>query len=285
MQLKEGYLDGHEGEWIQSPEDFARSAWAFWKEGYQLAVHQNGDMGMELCLNTLEGLLHRQPRYDHRFGIHHFAISEAPQVKRAAELGAIISSNPFYVHVLGEQYSKVGVGPERAEVMARGRTVLDRGARLSFHSDSPMAPARPMMLVWSAVNRIGLSGQKVLGPEERLTSEEAFRAITIDAAHALRKEDEIGSIEIGKRANFTVFEENPIGADPKSLKDLAIWGTVFEGKKYRIDSASEGVAMSAETQNRLAIFSDHEAASVRKHHGGACSANQILQAGAAVYGN
>lgn len=285
MQLKEGYLDGHEGEWIQSPEDFARSAWAFWKEGYQLAVHQNGDMGMELCLNTLEGLLHRQPRYDHRFGIHHFAISEVPQVERAAELGAIISSNPFYVHVLGEQYSKVGVGPERSEVMARGRTVLDQGARLSFHSDSPMAPARPMMLVWSAVNRIGLSGQKVLGPEEKVTTEEAFRAITIDAAHALRKENEIGSIDIGKKANFAVFEENPITADPKTLKDLAIWGTVYEGEKYQIEKASKGLVMSAENQKHLAMLNDYEITSVHEHNGDACTANQILQASASIYGN
>ena len=202
MQMQEGYLDGHDGEWIQKPEDFAKSAWAFWKEGYQLIVHQNGDMGLEVSLNTLEGLLHRMPRYDHRFGIHHFAFSKKSQVTRAAKLGAEISSNPFYVHVLGEQYSKVGVGPERSEVMARGRTVLDSGAKLSFHSDSPMAPARPMLLAWSAVNRIGLSGEKVLGAEEKVTPLEAFRAITIDAAHAIRKENQMGSIDIGKERNL-----------------------------------------------------------------------------------
>jgi predicted amidohydrolase YtcJ len=285
MRLKDGYLDGHEGEWIQSPEDFASSAWAFWKEGYQVTVHQNGDVGMELGLNTLEGMLHRMPQYDHRFAFHHFAFSEIPQVKRAAELGAIISSNPFYIHVLGEQYSKVGVGPERAEVMARGRTVLDAGARLSFHSDSPMAPARPMMLVWAAVNRLGLSGRKVLGPEEKITIEEAFRAITIDAAHALRKESEMGSIDIGKKANFTVFEENPITADPRTLKDLVIWGTVFEGRKYEIEMASRGQVMSAENQGRFAMLNDYENASAHHHHGDACSANQVLQTSASIYGN
>jgi predicted amidohydrolase YtcJ len=285
MQLKDGYLDGHKGEWIQSPEDFAKSAWAFWKEGYQVAVHQNGDMGMELCLNTLEGLLHRQPRYDHRFGIHHFAISEVPQVKRAAELGAIISSNPFYIHVLGEQYSKVGVGPERAEVMARGRTVLEAGARLSFHSDSPMAPARPMFLVWSAVNRIGLSGQKVLGPEEKVTIEEAFRAVTIDAAHALRKENEMGSIDIGKRANFTVFERNPIEADPKELKDLAIWGTVLDGHQYPIEKAAKAALISPEHEARMGMLTEYEHAHGHEHHGDACAANQLLQAFAATQGH
>jgi predicted amidohydrolase YtcJ len=285
MQLKDGYLDDHKGEWIQSPEDFARSAWAFWKEGYQITVHQNGDMGMDLCLNTLEGLLHRNPRYDHRFGMHHFAISEVPQVERAAELGAIISSNPFYIHVLGEQYSKVGVGPERAEVMARGRTVLDNGIRLSFHSDAPMAPARPMLLAWAAVNRIGLSGEKVLGPEERVTTEEAFRAITIDAAYAIRKETEIGSIDIGKKANFTVFEENPLKADPKKLKDLTIWGTVFEGTEYPIKKNAKGMVMSQEVEERIVALTENGDNPFHKHHGDACVANQIFQAYAAMHEN
>lgn len=285
MQMKDGYLDGHDGEWIQSPEDFAKSAWAFWKEGYQIVVHQTGDLGLELCLNTLKGLLHRLPRYDHRFGIHHFGFSEKAQVKRAAELGAEISSNPFYIHVLGEQYSKVGVGPERSEVMVRGRSVLDEGVRLSFHSDAPMAPARPMLLAWSAVNRIGLSGEKVLGPEEKVTSEEAFRAITIEAAHAMRKENEIGSIDIGKKANFTVFEENPITADPKTLKDLAIWGTVFEGKAYPIEKASKGLVMSPEVQERMSMLAEDEGANVHEHHGDACIANQILQIYAAMQEN
>jgi predicted amidohydrolase YtcJ len=285
MQMKDGYLDGHKGEWIQSPEDFAKSAWAFWKEGYQLIVHQNGDMGLELSLNTLEGLQHRLPRYDHRFGIHHFAFSEKDQIKRAARLGAEISSNPFYVHMLGEQYSKVGVGPERSEVMARGRSVIDQGVRLSFHSDAPMAPARPMLLMWAAVNRIGLSGVKVLGPQEKVSSKEAFRAITIDAAQAIRKENDIGSIDIGKKANFTVFEENPITADPKRLKDLTIWGTVFEGKSHPIKRSSKGLVMSEESQKRLALLRDFDHANTHHRHGDTCFANQVLQAGASVYAN
>ncbi|UZJ40226.1 amidohydrolase [Prosthecochloris sp. SCSIO W1101] len=286
MQMKDGYLDGHEGEWIQSPDDFADSAWAFWKEGYQLVVHQNGDLGMEVCLNTLEDLLNRKRRNDHRFGIHHFAYSQEPQVKRAAKMGANISSNPFYIHVLGEQYSKVGVGPERSEVMVRGRTVLDEGMRLSFHSDAPMAPARPMLLAWSAVNRIGLSGKNVLGPQEKVTTEEAFRALTIDAAYALRKEKEMGSIDVGKKANFTVFEENPIKADPMKLKDLAIWGTVFEGQQFPIKKANKrSVMVSPEHQERMAVLAKDEHAICHDHHdhhGDACTANRILQAFAAL---
>ena len=288
MQMKDGYLDGHEGEWIQSPDDFADSAWAFWKEGYQLVVHQNGDLGLEVCLNTLENLLKRKPRNDHRFGIHHFAYSQVSQVKRAAKMGANISSNPFYIHVLGEQYSKVGVGPERSEVMARGRTVLDEGIRLSFHSDAPMAPARPMMLAWSAVNRIGLSGKNVLGPQEKVTTGEALRALTIDAAYAIRKEKEMGSIDVGKKANFTVFEENPIKADPMKLKELVIWGTVFEGEQFPIkDAVKRNVMVSPEQQDIMAVLAKIDHATSHDHHdhhdhGDACTANRVLQAFAAL---
>jgi hypothetical protein len=116
-------------------------------------------------------------------------------------------------------------------------------------------------------------------------AEEAFRAITIDAAHALRKENEIGSIDLGKQASFTVFEENPITAEPKALKDLAIWGTVYEGKKYQIKKAFRGLVMSAENQKRLVMLNDYASTSVHRHHGDACTADQILEAGASVYGN
>gem|GEM_PF-2771564 len=157
--------------------------------------------------------------------------------------------------------------------------MLDEGIHLSFHSDAPMAPACPTLLAWAAVNRIGLSGKKALGPQEKVTPEEAFRAITIEAAHALRKENEMGSIEIGKKANFTVFEENSIKADPEKLKDLPIWGTVFEGEKYQIEKPTQGLMMSPEDRRRLTMLAEHDTARGHEHHHGcACTANQILQA-------
>jgi hypothetical protein len=233
MQLKQGYLDGHHGEWIQSPEDFEDAARAFWNEDYQLIVHTNGDLGMQVVLDTLEKLQVESPRYDHRLSVHHFAYSEKNQVQRLAELGGIISSNPFYLHVLGEQYSKVGVGKERSEEMVRGRSVLNSDVNLSFHSDAPMAPANPMLLAWAAVNRTGLTGES-LGQHEAVSVEEAFRAITIGAAYDMGKEEEMGSIEVGKRANFAVFDVNPLDADPRSLKDIVVRATIVDGRVFPI---------------------------------------------------
>ena len=83
------------------------------------------------------------------------------------------------------------------------------------------------------MNRTTSSGQ-VAGEAQRLSVEQALRAITLDAAYSWRMEQEMGSIAPGKVANFTVLEEDPLAVDPMKLKDIAIWGTVFEGTVYPV---------------------------------------------------
>ena len=73
-----------------------------------------------------------------------------------------------------------------------------------------------------------------MSPEDRISVEDALRAVTIDAAYALRMEGEIGSIVAGKRADFTILEQDPFEIDPIELKDVPIWGTVFEGTVFPI---------------------------------------------------
>ena len=105
------------------------------------------------------------------------------------------------------------------------------GIPTSLHSDFTMAPAAPLTLAWVAANRITADGNLMV-PEERISVEEAMRTITIDAAYALRMEDEIGSIVAGKRADFTILEQDPFDIGAIDLKDIPIWGTIFEGHVY-----------------------------------------------------
>ena len=102
---------------------------------------------------------------------------------------------------------------------------------LAFHSDFTMAPAQPLRLAWVAVHRESADGV-VQAPEERISVHEALEAITLDAAYQLRMEHEIGSLEVGKLADLTVLEQDPFEVPPASLKDVPIWGTVFEGRPY-----------------------------------------------------
>lgn len=233
MQMQDDYTDGHKGEWIMPPDELERAARVFWNRDFQIHVHTNGDLGMKTVLDMLEMLLEENPREDHRFTVHHAGYFTKEQAKRIADLGAAVSAQPYYLYAVGEKYADVGLGPERANYIGRYKSLLDNGVRLSFHSDFTMAPAEPLKLAWVAVNRVSNSGN-VMGADERITVEQALRAITIDAAYAIRMDDEIGSIQPGKIADFTVLEQDPYAVSPMKLKDIPVWGTVFEGKPFPV---------------------------------------------------
>jgi predicted amidohydrolase YtcJ len=229
MQVRDPYLDNHHGEWMTDLDVFQRAFRIFWDAGYQLHIHVNGDAGMDRVLNTLEENLRRNPRYDHRTVLVHFAVSTKDQVERLTRLGCIVSGNPYYTHALSDNYSKVGLGAERADNMVRMGDVERAGVSFSYHSDMPMAPGDPLFLMWCGVNRITTSG-RVAAPEQKVSREGALKAVTIDAAYSLRLEDKIGSITAGKLANFTILGDNPINCDPLKIKDIPVWGTVVEGQ-------------------------------------------------------
>ena len=99
----------------------------------------------------------------------------------------------------------------------------------SLHADTPMASGQPLRLMSDAINRITVNGN-LPAPSQRISPARALRAVTLDAAYSLRMEEEVGSIEPGKLANFTVLSENPLETTPKDIGDIAIWGTVHEGR-------------------------------------------------------
>ncbi len=233
MQMQEGYLDGHKGEWIQDPEQTRAIIETFWDQDYQILVHTNGDLGLETLLSIVEAQQKRRPRPDHRLTVVHFANATPTQVKRIAELGAIVSANPYYLTGFGNKYAEVGLGPERAHSMVRLAEVVDAGIPLSLHSDLPMAPADPLFLVWSAVTRQTNEGN-VLRPDLAISLDDALRAITLDAAYSWRMEQELGSIKAGKIANFTLLDQNPYEVPPARLNAIKVTATVFEGREFPV---------------------------------------------------
>ncbi len=236
MQMRDGYLDGHPGEWIQAPEEVDEVTRIFWDAGYQIHIHVNGDLALDKLLDILEQRMRETPRVDHRTTIVHFANSTEEQVERIAALGAIVSANPYYVTGFADRFSEIGLGPERARAMVRLAPLEKAGVSVSLHSDLPMAPADPLYLAWSAVTRRTNDGN-VLRPDLALSVDAALRAITIDAAYSWRMESQIGSIVEGKIANFTILRENPYEVDPERWKDIDVVATVFEGEVYPLRHA------------------------------------------------
>ena len=105
-----------------------------------------------------------------------------------------------------------------------------------------------------AVNRVTQSG-RVAAPEQRVSIEAALRAVTIDAAHSWRKENELGSIEVGKIANFTIVDQNPLAVAPLDLDGIAVVGTVFQGRWFPVPAGVAGRASLATTRGPGALGS------------------------------
>ena len=227
-----GYVNGApNGLWYVSPEQM--------REIYDLALendllvhtHTNGDQATQLAIETLEKALDQRPTHDHRFTLQHCQLADAAQMRQMAKLGMgvnLFANHHFY---WGDEHYTLTVGPERAERMNACRTALDSGLPMGIHSDAPITPLGPLFTAWCAVNRITASG-RVQGEYEKITVAEALQAITLGAAYTLKLDNEIGSIEAGKRADFAVLEDDPTEVAPGDLGDVRVWGTVQDGRVF-----------------------------------------------------
>ena len=226
-----GYIDGHHGEWLSTPEVLEQHIRSYWYAGYQIHVHVTGDLGLQLTLDILQKMQEEKPRFNHGFTLEHFGFSTPEQIRQIKALGAQVSANVYYLHELSDSYTQSGIGYERASQMARLASCFKAGINTTVHSDFTMAPAEPLNSMWVAVNRINHVGD-VMGLTEAISPEQALQAITLNAAHVLGMADITGSIRAGKRADFTVLDDDPLTCDPLCLRDINIAATVFEGKVF-----------------------------------------------------
>ena len=229
MQMQDGYTDGHAGEWMTPPDLLKEQLSLYWDNGYKIHVHSNGDLGIQQVLDFNSADQKRNPRSNHRFTLHHMGYFTDAQAQQVADLGMEASVNPYYLWALADKYSEVGLGKQRGENLVRINSLAEKNVPISFHSDFSMAPMEPLTLAWTAVNRVTSQGSR-FSQDQRINVYTALQAITINAARVLNLENEIGSIEVGKTANFVLLDENPLQIDPIMLKDIKVLGTVYRGE-------------------------------------------------------
>lgn len=227
-----GYFNGApNGIWVTAPAQYETDFEVYHRAGLQVHTHTNGDEASEVAIDAIGRILTRAPRPDHRHVLQHGQMIDATLFRRMAALG--LGANLFANHIWywGDQHAGMTMGPDRAERLDACASALAAGVPLAIHSDAPVTPLAPLFTAWCAVNRRTPSG-RVLGAAERLNVMQALHAITLGAAWTLRLDHEIGSIECGKRADFCVLEDDPLGVDPLALNDIGIWGTVLSGRIF-----------------------------------------------------
>ncbi len=224
----------YRGYAVTPPEQLNRLVMEAHRAGYQVSVHGNGDATIDAILEAFRQAQNAHPRPDARHRIEHCQTVREDQLDLIAELG--ISPSFFVSHTFywGDRHKNIFLGPERAARINPLKSAWKRGIRFSIHSDCPVTPVSPLFCASAAVNRVTSSGE-VLGPEFRLTPEEALRAVTLDAAWQNFDEGIKGSIEVGKLADFTLLAENPLQVEPGKIKDIQVAGVISGGKQVHPD--------------------------------------------------
>ena len=233
MQMKDGYLsDEFKGKWMTPLDLFKQQLTFYWDKDYKIHVHANGDLGIQKVLDYNRADQKRHPRKNHRFTLHHMGYFDADIAQQVKELGMEASVNPYYLWALADKYSEFGLGKDRAENLVRVGELTKRGIPVSFHSDFAMAPAEPLTLAWTAINRRTAEGSD-FSQDQRLDVFTGMKGITINAARTLNQEEIIGSIKKGKVANFTILKENPFKIDKLKIKDIPVDAVVHRGKMVK----------------------------------------------------
>ena len=195
--------------------------------GWQLAIHTMGDRAMGIMLDGVEAAMARAPDRDMRHRIEHSTWPTAEQLGRIARLGMVPVTQPGSIAELGDiWHDHLG---ERVHHAMPLRDQLELGIRPAISSDAFVQSYRPLDTIAAALHRVTPSGFQV-GPDQELTVEEALAAHTINAARALHLEDRIGSIEVGKLADFAVLDGDLLGASAEEIRSLPIWMTVVGGE-------------------------------------------------------
>ena len=203
---------------------------AYFPRGWQMACHVQGDAGVDTILDVYAEALQANPRDDHRLRLEHVGAISNDQLQRAHDLGVTCSIFVDQIHYWGDVIVDGLFGPEHGERWMPCGSAVATGMRISLHNDPPVTPEEPLRNISVAITRIAPSG-RVLGPEQRLTVEQAIRAQTIDAAYQLFSDDVIGSLAVGKYADVVVLSADPRAVPPEEIADLEVRATFLAGRQ------------------------------------------------------
>lgn len=206
--------------------------------GWQMAFHANGDLAIARALDAYEDALRRHNLIgsDHRWRLEHLGAGTRALFDRAARLGVHVSLAPFQYYYWGDLLDGQMFDHDHGSRWAPFADAVASGAMVSLHNDGSVSPPTPVLNIQTAVTRRTRAGT-VHGSEQAITLDQALRAHTINAARTLHRDTLIGSLEVGKIADFTELTADPYAVDPTELADKArVSGTWLSGERIDLSA-------------------------------------------------
>ena len=210
---------------MEPEQQFIEKVVGLHRQGWQLAIHGNGDDAIQMILNAYEEAQKRYPRADARHIVIHCQTVREDQLDRIKRLGVVPSFFVVHTYFWGDRHYEMFLGQDRAERISPLRSALKRGIPFSNHNDTFVTPIDPLLSVWSAVNR-RTSGGRILGENQTIPVMDALRSVTSGAAYQACEERIKGSLEPGKLADFVILEANPLTVAKETIKDIGISATI-----------------------------------------------------------
>ena len=214
-----GILTMSQGEIHEAVENAHRN-------DFQIGIHANGDIAIDMVLNAYERVQSLWPRPDPRHRIEHCSLVNPDLLRRIKAAGSIPTPFYTYVHYHGNKW--VYYGEEKMRWMFAHKSFLDYGIPVAPASDYTPGPYEPLMGIQSMVTRKDWMG-RVWGPNQRISIDEALKICTMHGAYASFEENIKGSITAGKLADFVILAEDPHDVDPDQIKNIEIVRTVVGG--------------------------------------------------------
>lgn len=231
--LKESYRDreGWNGEYITSPSELRSQVEEITAAGLPVAIHSIGDAAVSAALDAFEAA--RNNAVPHPNRIEHIELVESVDIPRFRELGVIASMQPNHAtNSIG--YVPERVGTHREDRAYVWKSMLDADVDLVFSADYPTSPLNPLVQIADAMFRespFGFNDGEPWHPEQAVSFAEALHAYTQAGAAITAWKDQIGSITVGKWADFVVLDGKVPEPMNESFRALAVDATYFAGRE------------------------------------------------------